>query len=59
VFGDKEITAEDVYERMYTAIAQDQAFMVSDDNLGGDDHWLEIWKSCGVYYRQADGSVTV
>lgn len=56
VYGKTEITAEDVYERMYTAIAQDQAFMVSNDNLGGDN-WVDIQKSCAVYYRQADGSV--
>ncbi|MCJ1472736.1 hypothetical protein MMC13_001385 [Lambiella insularis] len=55
VYGDKEVTAEDTYERVYSAIIQGYHLTVSNEVFG--DSWPGMRKSCTVYYRRTYGPI--
>ena len=56
VYGDKEITADDTYDSVYSALIDGYHFPVSDETLGLDTS-PGMWKSCTVYYRRTYGPI--
>ena len=54
-YGDKFIRKEAVYRSMYTAIAQKEELLVSNEFLGHT--WRGNRKACVVFYRGEDGVV--
>ena len=50
LYGDRNVTDEAVFERMYAAMENKEGFVVDDDSLGGDVAW-ESEGVCRVFER--------